>query len=101
MVNVASPGQRLEQYSLKHPQEVLMVEARINGEPEQVMVFKGFSSSLMGATDSDPDVPVLPPEAEILSIDRLRSPYQPNDPQYVAQGLRWDEFEALLESFDL
>jgi hypothetical protein len=101
MGDPVSPGQRLEQYSLKHPQELLRVEARVNGQPELVMVFKGFSSSLMGATDYNPDVPVLPPEAEILSLDRLQSPYQPDDPQYLAQGMSWAEFEVILQSLGL
>lgn len=101
MDDVSSPGQRLEQYSLRCPDEVLIVEARAAGETDMVMVFKGFSSSLMRATDYDPDVPVLPVEAEIVAVDRLKGPYQPDNPEYIAQGLRWDEFEALLASLGL
>ncbi len=101
MVDVPSSGQRLEQYSLRCPDEVLMVEARVADETDMVMVFKGFSSSLMRATDYDPDIPVLPAEAEIVAVDRLKGPYQPNNPEYIAQGLRWDEFEALLQSLGL
>lgn len=96
-----SVGQRLEQYSLRCPDEVLMVAATVAGEPDQVMVFKGFSSSLMRPTDYNPDVPVLPMGTEIVAIDRLRGPYQPNNPEYLAQGMSWDEFEALLESLGL
>lgn len=90
------PGQLLEQYSLQHPQEVLLVTAQVAGEPEQVMVFKGFSSSLMRATAYDPDVPLLPGGAEIVSIDRLRGPYRPDAPEYLQRGLSWAEFERLL-----
>jgi hypothetical protein len=57
---MASIAQRLEQYTLKRPNEVLLVTAEIDGELDQIAVFKGFSSSLMRSTDSDPDVPVLP-----------------------------------------
>jgi len=96
-----SAGDRLEQYSLRCPDEVLMVEAAIAGEPDQVMVFRGFSSSLMQATNADPDVPVLPAEAEILAVDRLKGPYNPSDPEYIAQGLSWQAFEALLGSLGL
>ncbi len=96
-----SVGQRLEQYSLRCPEEVLMVEATVAGEPDQVMVFKGFSSSLMRATDYNPDVPVLPVGTEILAIDRLKGPYQPNNPEYIARGMSWAEFELLLESLGL
>lgn len=85
-------GLRLEQYSLKHPQEVLMVRADIAGKPDQIVVFKGFSSSLMQPTAFDPDVPVLPETAEILQIDRLAGPYQPGSPVYLEQGLSLAEF---------
>jgi hypothetical protein len=87
---------RLEQYTLKYPQEVLLVRARIGDELDEVAVFKGFSSSLTRSTVSDPDVPVLPDTAKIIAIDRLRSPYNPNAPQYLQQGLTWDAMEKLL-----
>ncbi len=96
-----SAGTRLEQYSLRCLDEVLMVEATVAGEPDQVMIFKGFSSSLMRATDYNPDVPVLPMEAEIVAVDRLRGPYQPQTPEYIARGVSWAEFETLLESLGL
>lgn len=101
MSNEQSAGQRFEQYSLRCPDEVLMVEAKVSGEPDQVMIFKGFSSSLMRPTDYNPDVPVLPQDAEIVAIARLKGPYQPNNPEYIAQGISWAEFEALLESMGL
>ena len=51
-----NPLFRLEQYTLKHPQEVLLVKAEVNGELDELMVFKGFSSSLVRSTAFDPDV---------------------------------------------
>ncbi len=78
---------RLEQYTLKRPQEVLLVRAEIGGEPEEVVIFRGFSSSLTRPTDPDPDVPVLPASARIIAIDRLRGPYDPAHPQYLETGL--------------
>lgn len=92
------PGTRLEQYSLKHPQEVLLVDAEVKGEPDQVMVFRGFSSSLMNATNFDPDVPVLPIDAEIVAIARLQGPYQPNNPQVIEADLTWEAFLPRLEA---
>ncbi|MDS3861084.1 hypothetical protein RIF25_09730 [Thermosynechococcaceae cyanobacterium BACA0444] len=94
-----SPLQQLEAYSQQHPQEVLLISARwldgANTEQEDyVMVFKGVSSSLMHATAVDADVPVLPPQAEILTIDRLASPYNPNQPQYLEQNITWERFVA-------
>lgn len=91
-----SIGYRLEQYTIKRPQEVLRVLAKVAGDPDEVLVFKGFSSSLMRPTASDPDVPVLPPDAQILSIDRLAGPYNPESPRYIQQGLSWQEMQALL-----
>ena len=88
---------RLEQYTLKRPQEVLLVRASIGDELDEAAVFKGFSSSLTRATASDPDVPVLPDTANIIEIDRLRSPYTPDAPQYIQQGLTWEEIEPLLK----
>jgi len=88
---------RLEQYTLKRRQEVLLVNAEIDGEPDQIMIFKGFSSSLTRPTEFDPDIPVLPEDAVITSIARLQGPYQPNNPQYIQQGLTWDDMQSLLE----
>jgi hypothetical protein len=91
-----SIGRRLEQYTIKRPQEVLIVTADIAGEEDQIAIFKGFSSSLMRPTAFDPDVPVLPPEANIVTIDRVASPYNPNAPRYLQQGLTWETMEQLL-----
>lgn len=89
-------GQRLEQYTMKRPQEVLIVNAQIAGEDDQITIFKGFSSSLMRPTSFDPDVPMLPAEAKILTIDRVASPYNPDAPRYLQQGLTLETIEQLL-----
>jgi hypothetical protein len=91
-----SAGESLEKYSLLHPQEVLLVHVTIADEADQVLVFKGFSSSLTRSTASDPDIPVIPDNATIQSIDRLVGPYNPNNPQYIERGLTWAEFACLL-----
>lgn len=93
-----SVGKRLEQYTLGHPKEVLLVKAEIEGEPDEISIFKGFSSSLMRPTAFDPDVPVLPEGAVIHSIDRLLSPYNPVQPHFIQQDLSWTDFLALLEA---
>jgi hypothetical protein len=91
-----SIGRRLEQYTIKRPQEVLIVTAEIAGEEDQIAIFKGFSSSLMRPTSFDPDVPVLPPEAKIVTVDRVASPYNPDAPHYLQQGLTWETMQQLL-----
>ncbi|PAX52524.1 DUF7734 family protein [Brunnivagina elsteri] len=89
-------GKRLEQYTIKHPEEVLLVTVEINGEEDQIAIFKGFSSSLVRPTNFDPDVPVLPDGAKILRIDRAVSPYNPDAPRYLEQGLSWEIMQTRL-----
>ncbi len=91
-----SISKRLEQYTVKRPQEVLLVTVEIADEQDKIAIFKGFSSSLMRSTAFDPDVPVLPDEANIKSIDRVASPYNPETPRYIQQGLSWSAMQALL-----
>ncbi len=92
----SSIGQRLEQYTIKRPQEILIVTAEIEGEEDQIAIFKGFSSSLMRPTAFDPEIPVLPDEAKIISIDRVASPYNPDAPRYIQQSLTWETMKQLL-----
>jgi hypothetical protein len=96
-----SPAQRLERYTLLRPQEVLLVSASIDGESDQIAIFKGFSSSLMRSTAFDPDVLMLPEGSVIESIDRLVAPYSPAAPQYIQQGLSWADMQQLLEQLGI
>lgn len=91
-----SIARRLEEYTIARSHEVLIVKAEIDGEFDEIAIFKGFSSSLVRSTASDPDVPVLPEGAKIISIDRLYSPYNPNNPRYLQQGLSWETMRSLL-----
>lgn len=94
-LNVA---QKLEQYTLKKLDEVLLVEVEIDGEKDQIIIFKGFSSSLMQPTNFDPDIPIISPNAKIIKIDRLMAPYNPNKPNYIQQDLTWQKMEILLDN---
>ena len=97
-----SIAHRLEQYTLKQrPPEVLLVNVEIDGEADQIAIFKGFSSSLMRPTAFDPDLPVLPEDAVILWLDRLLAPYNPQSPQYLQKGLTWEEMEELLQAIGI
>lgn len=93
MNNISS---RLEQYTAKRPGEVLIVNVEIAGEPDQIAIFRGFSSSLMRPTAFDPEVPVLPDTAKLLSIDRIAGPYNPLSPSYIQRGLTWETIQPLL-----
>jgi hypothetical protein len=90
------PIQRLEQYTFRFPNEVLMVTAKVDGEEDYVVIFRGFSSSLVNPTAADPEVPVLPENATIETIDRLQGPYNPDNPQYIEQDIAWAEFSDRL-----
>ena len=92
----SSKGLRLEAYTMQCPQEVLLVTIEVQGTPDQVAIFKGFSSSLMCPTAFDPEVPIIPEDAEIQTIDRLHSPYNPSTPRYIDRALSWHAFEPLL-----
>jgi hypothetical protein len=91
-----SISKRLEQYTIKKSQEVLIINVEIDNEPDQIAVFKGFSSSLMRPTAYDPDVPVLPDTATIITIDRIASPYHPDSPRYLQQDISWEDMQVLL-----
>ncbi len=97
-MNPHAIAHRLEQYTLKRTQEALLVTAKIEDEEDQVVVFRGFSSSLMRPTAFDPDIPVLTEAAEILSIDRLEGPFIPDQPRYIQKSLTLQETEALLSA---
>ncbi|MGB2927039.1 MAG: hypothetical protein WBB82_17200 [Limnothrix sp.] len=94
-------AQQLEAYTLKRPDEVLLVYTTEADTEDQVLIFKGFSSSLMKPTDFNPDNPVFAPTAELVSIDRLKSPYLPNDPQYIQKDLTWEMMAAFLAEVGL
>lgn len=87
---------RLGHYSQQHPGELLLVSAEIAGEWEQIAIYKGFASSLTRSTAFDPDVLVLPDDAVIHHIDRVVSPYDPQQPRYIQQGISWEKFQVLL-----
>ncbi|MFM7470231.1 MAG: hypothetical protein ACKO5P_01785 [Nodosilinea sp.] len=96
-----TPIWRLEQYTLKNRQQVLLIHGLVAGEEEEIVIFRGFSSSLTRPTAFDPDVVVLPEGAEIISIDIVAAPYQPENPQYVEQSLSWTKMEQRLEALAL
>ena len=95
-------GLRLEKYTLKRKQEVLMVHLETScGEPDTVMIYAGFSSSLMMPTAFDPDVPLIAVDSTINSIDRLASPYNPSNPQYLETEISLAKMIDLLEEMNL
>lgn len=100
-MNASDWLQRLERYSAKHPQEVWLVRAIDAAEPDEILVFRGFSSSLLRPTAPDLDQPVLSPTASLLSLDRLRAPYQADRPIYLERDLTPAEVEPRLQAMGL
>ncbi len=92
---------RLENYTLKFPQELLIVHAQIETAADIVLVFKGFSSALMRPTAFDPEVPILPENAVISWIDRLKGPYNPDSPDYIEQEIAAEVFITRLIALGL
>ena len=86
----------LEQYTLKNVQEVLIITAEIDGKEEEIIIFKGFSSSLTQSTAFDPDIPVLPNHSKIMKIDIVKSPYNPDNIEYIEKNLSWQDFQLKL-----
>ncbi len=92
-------GPDLERYTRQHPREVLLVELIDElGEVDQVMVYRGFSSSLVRSTPDDPDLPVVPAQARVRVAHRLLSPYDPHHPNYIQANLTPTQLEQLLSS---
>jgi hypothetical protein len=87
-------ARQLEQYTLRNPGEVLRVSVATDTGEEEIVIFKGVSSSLTRATDPDPDVPVIPPGARILAIDRFPAPFDPARARPIATGLTLADLET-------
>lgn len=98
---MSSIGKRLEQYTIKRPQEVLLVTVEIANEQDKIAIFKGFSSSLMRPTAFDPEIPMIPDEANVISIDRIASPYNPEAPRYIEREISWTAMQAILEQLGI
>lgn len=87
----------LEEYSISARDEVLLVRAMVDEQEAQVLVYKGFSSSLSYETSSDPSRSVLPARAVIKSIDRIRGPFDPSNIYFLEKGLTWDIFKTRIQ----
>ena len=68
----------LESISRDRPDRALRLQGQmLYGEPLEVVIFRGISSSLTHPTAFDPDQPVLPSEATIESAELLQAPLNP------------------------
>jgi hypothetical protein len=63
-------------------------------EPFELLIFRGFSSSVSHPTAFDPDQPALPESAHLSSAELLQGPLNPAAEQRVAGPM---DPELLLE----
>ena len=79
---------QLEALSSRFPQRALRLRGTLPGdqgpEPFELVLFRGFSSSLTHPTAFDPDQPLLPSEATINSAVLLQAPLNPAAEQVLA-----------------
>ncbi|GAY56538.1 hypothetical protein CUMW_172670 [Citrus unshiu] len=87
----------LELYSLSARGEALLVRAVLDDRDFEVLVFKGFSSSLSHGTSPDPSKSVLPARAVIKAIDRIKGPFDPSNIEYIEKDLQWEAFKSRLD----
>ncbi|CAK6697830.1 hypothetical protein [Synechococcus sp. CBW1107] len=85
---------QLEAISRGRPDRVLRLRGTLpalvgaggegTGEEFELLIFRGFSSSLTHPTDFDPDQPALPEGVRLESAELLQGPLNPGHEQLLA-----------------
>lgn len=88
--------QALERYTQRIPAEALRVQIQMEASEDLVLIFRGFSSSLMGSTPANLEDPVIPLGAKLLRLERLRAPLDPVHPVVLAEYQDLDQVRRLL-----
>ncbi len=91
----------LERYTELVPTEVLQVYLQQDGQDDLVVIYRGFSSSLMRPTPKDLSQPVIDTQAQFLRLDRLQGPLDPANPQMIQADLDQAAMVALLQQAGL
>ncbi|XP_024994624.1 uncharacterized protein LOC112527981 [Cynara cardunculus var. scolymus] len=87
----------LEFYSQVAKNEALLVKAVVDDEEVEILVFKGFSSSLSSGTSFDPTRSILPAKAVIKCIDRVKGPFDPSNIDYIEKDLTVEAFKTVVQ----
>jgi hypothetical protein len=88
----------LETISRDHPRRVLRLQGQLPpdhdgvAEPFDVLIFRGFSSSVTHPTAVDPDQPLLPEGSLVKSAVLLQGPLQTDGSTALAGPLPADWF---------
>ena len=87
---------QLEALSSRFPQRALRLHGTLPGdqgpEPFELVLFRGFSSSLTHPTEFDPDHPLLPDGSELSGAELLQAPLIPGQEQVLAGPVPAAEF---------
>ena len=75
---------QLEERSRQEPDRVVRLTGNVDGEPFELLIFRGFSSSTTHPTDFDPDASVLPPETQLEQAELLQGPLNPSNAVVLA-----------------
>ena len=76
--------QQLEERSRQEPDRVVRLTGNVDGEPFELLIFRGFSSSTTHPTAFDPDASVLPPETRPEQVELLQGPLNPSNAVVLA-----------------
>ncbi|KAI3714435.1 hypothetical protein L1987_73038 [Smallanthus sonchifolius] len=87
----------LEFYTQVAKEEALLVKAVVDNQQLQLLIFKGFSSSLSSGTCFDPTKSILPARAVIQCIDRVKGPFDPSNIDYIEKNLQVEAFKTLVQ----
>ena len=86
--DVATLLSRIEELSRSRPDRVVRLTGELPGEgglePFELLIFRGFSSSVSHPTAFDPDQPALPAEARVQAAELLQGPFTPAAEQRIA-----------------
>ena len=83
---------QLEAISSQRPDRVLRLAGLLAGEPLELLIFRGFSSSTTHPTAFDPDQPALPADARIDTAELLQGPLNPAQERCLAGPVAPERF---------
>ena len=89
-ISVAELLRQLEEISRSRADRVLRLRGSLPvaeaWEPFELLIFRGFSSSVSHPTDFDPDQPLLPEAARIEQAELLQGPLNPQAERCLARA---------------
>ena len=76
--------QELEVRTRLNPDRVVRLSGEVSGEPFELLIFRGFSSSTTHPTAFDPDATVLPEGTRLEQAELLKGPLNPSGETLLA-----------------